>query len=252
MQTAAILARDVDSTAAPRRPSVRQRTARVLRGPDAAAGFLAVLIGFASVLSAVVAWRASLASIDASRYESVAVQQQARVQQIQRELSGRVAQDLRFVNVFQEHALAARELKAQADELRGTDPDAADVLDLQSQAQLDLARAVLPFFLGATGPVLNDEGTVTYDVAYVVRNLETSNTELRELRTQRTSELADRADAKSVSLIGVAAVVVAALFFLTIAQVVRARVVVRQTFFAAGAVLVALGTISLIVVEIVA
>ena len=147
--------------------------------------------------------------------------------------------------MFQEHALAARELKAQADQLRTTDPDAADILDLQSHAQLDLARGVLPFFMGATGPVLNDDGTVTYDVAYVVRNLEVGNTELRELQTQRTSELADRAEAKSVSLIGVAALVVAALFFLTIAQVVRTRVVVRQMFFAAGAVLVTLGTVSL-------
>ena len=232
--------------------SLRRRARVALYGPEAATALLAILIGFASVLSAAVAWRASLASIDASRYESLAVQQQARIQQIQRELGGRVAQDLRFVNVFQEHALAARELKAQADQLRTTDPDAADILDLQSHAQLDLARGVLPFFLGATGPVLNEDGTVTYDVAYVVRNLEVGNTELRELQTQRTSELADRAEAKSVSLIGVAALVVAALFFLTIAQVVRTRVVVRQMFFAAGAVLVTLGTVSLIVVEVLA
>ena len=248
---AAILARDVDSPRPESRlTTIRRRAERALRGPEAAAGFLAILIGFASVLSAAVAWRASLASIDASRYDSLAVQQQARIQQIQRELSGRVAQDLRFVNVFQEHALAAREFKEQADQLRATDPDVADILDLQSQARLDLARGVLPFFLGATGPVLNDDGTVTYDVAYVVRNLEATDTELGELMTQRTSELAERATVKSVSLIGVAAVVIAALFFLTIAQVVRTRVVVRQTFFAAGGVLVALGSIALVVVEI--
>jgi hypothetical protein len=251
---AVILARDVNMPEArvSRLPHLLRRTKVALYGPGAATAFLAILIGFASVLSAAVAWRASLASIDASRYESLAVQQQARIQQIQRELGGRVAQDLRFVNVFQEHALAARELKAQADQLRTTDPDAADILDLQSHAQLDLARGVLPFFLGATGPALNEYGTVTYDVAYVVRNLEVGSTELRELQTQRTTELADRAEAKSVSLIGVAALVVAALFFLTIAQVVRTRVIVRQMFFAAGAVLVTLGTVSLIVVEVLA
>ena len=191
---AAILAPVVDlPPPGPRQPTAqsrltlwRRRVSHAAHGPQAAAGFLAILIGFASVLSAVVAWRASLASIDASRYESLAVQQQARVQQIQRELAGRVAQDLRFVNVFQEHALSARELQAQADQLRTTDPDAADVLDLQAQAQLDLARGVAPFFVGATGPKLNDDGTVTYDVAYVMTNLEATNTELRELRTQRT------------------------------------------------------------------
>ena len=76
--------------------------------PQAFSVALAVLIGFASVFSAVVAWRASLASIDASRYDSLAVQQTARRGQIERELEGLIAQDLRFVNVYQEHALAAR------------------------------------------------------------------------------------------------------------------------------------------------
>jgi hypothetical protein len=223
-----------------------------LRGSDASAVALALLIGFASVLSAVVAWRASLASIDASRYESLAVQQQARVQQIQRETEGLVAQDLRFVDVYQEHALAARELRAQAEGLRATDPAAADILDLQAHAQLDLAHVVGPFFLGATGPVLGEDGTVTYDVAYVVTNLQQGNIELRELLSQRTAELAGRADAKAVSLIAVAALVVGALFLLTIAQVIGARPGVRQVFLVAGALLVVLGTFSFVVVEILA
>ena len=216
------------------------------------AAALAILIGYASVFSAVVAWRASLASIEASRHESLAVQQMARVQQIERDLGGLIAQDLRFVNVFQEHALAARELRAQAEDLRASDPAEADILDLQAQAQLDLARVLQPFFLGATGPQLGEDGTVTYDVAYVLTNLEAGNVELRELRTQRTGELAARADARAVSLIGVAALVVAALFFLTIAQVSRSRGRVRQTFFAGGAVLVLVGTFSFVLVEILA
>jgi len=216
------------------------------------AAALAILIGYASVFSAVVAWRASLASIEASRHESLAVQQMARVQQIERDLGGLIAQDLRFVNVFQEHALAARELRAQAEDLRASDPAEADILDLQAQAQLDLARVLQPFFLGATGPQLGEDGTVTYDVAYVLTNLEAGNVELRELRTQRTGELAARADARAVSLIGVAALVVAALFCLTIAQVSRSRGRVRQTFFAGGAVLVLVGTFSFVLVEILA
>ena len=220
--------------------------------PQAFSVALAVLIGFASVFSAVVAWRASLASIDASRYDSLAVQQTARRGQIERELEGLIAQDLRFVNVYQEHALAARELTAQAESLRDSDPDSADILDLEAQARLDLARAVKPFFLGASGVSLNDDGIVEYDTAYVLRNLADGNVELRELRTQRTGELAQRADARSVSLVGVAAFVVAALFFLTIAQVSRVRRGIRQVFFAAGAVLVAVGTVGFVLVELLA
>ena len=229
----------------PAGPSTVARLRGAARHPQALAAALGILIGFASVLSAVVAWRASLASIDASRYESLAVQQQARKQQIERDLEGIVAQDLRFVNVFQEHALAARELRTQADSLRDSDPGAADRLDLQAQARMDLARGVRPFFQGAGGAELSDDGTVVYDVAYVLTNLREGNSELRELilTTQRTPELAQRADAKSVSLIGVAAMLVAALFFLTIAQVTRARLSIRQVFFAAGGVLVLVGTL---------
>lgn len=231
------------------RPS---RARRAISHPEAFSVALAVLIGFASVFSAVVAWRASLASIDASRYESLAVQQAARRGQIERDLEGLVAQDLRFVNVYQEHALAARELKAHAGSLRESDPDSADILDLEAQARLDLARAVQPFFLGASGISLGADGIVTYDTAYVLRNLRDGNVELRELLTQRTAELAKRADARSVSLVGVAAFVVAALFFLTIAQVSRARRGIRQVFFAAGAVLVAVGTVGFVLVELLA
>src|SRR3954466_8312870 len=96
-----------ESLTAPLRPS---RMRGLARHPERSAALLAVLIGFASVFSAVIAWRASLASIDASRYQSVAVQQQARQEQIERLLEGTVEQDLRFVTDFQEHSLAARQL----------------------------------------------------------------------------------------------------------------------------------------------
>lgn len=251
-----------DTPATPAMPAAREapppsssqpsRVRRAAGHPEAFSVALAILIGFASVFSAVVAWRASLASIDASRYESLAVQQAARRGQIERDLEGLIAQDLRFVNVYQEHALAARELKGQAESLRESDPNSADILDLDAQARLDLARAVQPFFVAASGISLGADGIVTYDTAYVLRNLRDGNIELRELLTQRTAELAQRADARSVSLVGVAAFVVAALFFLTIAQVSRARRGIRQVFFAAGALLVAVGTVGFVLVELLA
>ena len=230
----------------------QSRLGALIRHPQRSAALLALLIGFASVFSAVIAWRASLASIDASRYESQVVQQQARIQQIERELEALVEQDLRFVNAYQEHALAARELKAQADAASETDPDFADILDLEAQSRLALARGLQRFFLGASGIELGADGTVDYDRAFVLGNLEAAHGELRELRRQPTAVLASRADAKALSLIGVAAMVVAALFFLTVAQVSRTRVAVRQLFFGAGAVLVLVATVSLVIVEVTA
>lgn len=233
-------------------PPRESRIRTWIRHPERSAVLLALLIGFASVFSAVLAWRASVASIDASRYESLAVQQQARRQQIERELEGTVGQDLRFVAQFQEHALAARELQAQADEVRGTDPDAADVLDLEAQSRRAMARAMKPFFMGASGIEIDENGTVPYDVAFVLRNLTEGNVEWRELRTTvpHTIALAQRADEKSLNIVGVAAIIVAALFFLTIAQVSRTRYRMRQVFFVAGGVMVALGTFAFLVVEV--
>jgi hypothetical protein len=236
-----------DPVPKPPRPS---RVRVLVRHPERSAALLAVLIGFASVFSAVLAWRASLASIDASRYQSLAVQQQARREQIERELEATVQQDLRFVTDFQQHSLAARELQTQADSIRATDATAADALDLQAQSELALARAMKPFFTGAGGITLDDNGTVPYDRAFVLRNLSESNPELRELRTSNVTALSNQANSKSIDLIAVAAIVVAALFFLTVAQVSRTRMRIRQAFFVAGGLMVVVGVLGFIGVEV--
>ena len=233
-------------------PPRESRLSVLAHHPERSAALLALLIAFASIMSVAIAWRASLASIDASRYESLAVQQQARRLQIERELEGTVEQDLRFVDAYQEHALAARQLQSQADSLRTTDPTRADQLDLDAQGELALARSVVPFFLGASGIYLADDGTVPYDRAFVLRNLQVGNVELREIKSQRTLELAQHADSLTLSLIAVAALMIAALFFLTVAQVSRSLVRIRQAFFVVGAVLVALGTLGFLVIEVLA
>jgi hypothetical protein len=231
-------------------PSRGARVRTVAQHPNTRVIALAVLIGFASILSSIVAWQASLSSIQASRYGSLAAQQRTRTQQIEAELRGLIDQDLRFVNLYQEHSLAARELKSQADELRASNPTAADELDLESQARADLARAIKPFFLAAGDIQLADDGTVDYDVDYVLTNLEQGNVELRELRTSNSKALADQADARAVSLSLVAAVVIAALFFLTIAQVARTRQRTQRAFVGVGGLLVLIGTVAFLYVAL--
>ena len=191
-----------------------------------------------------------MASIESSRFQSLAVQDAARRNQLERLLEGTVGQDERFVVVFQEHSRAARELGAQATTLRETDPESADILDLEAQAHAALARAMQPFFLGAGGIQLGDGGTVGYDREFVLASLRDADVELGELSTQRTIELAQRADARSLSLIGVEAIIIASLFFLTVAQVSRSQWRVRQVFFGIGGVLVAVGTLGFLAVEV--
>src|SRR4051794_11250060 len=174
-----------ESQTLPPRPS---RIRGLARHPERSAALLAVLIGFASVFSALIAWRASLASIDASRYQSLAVQQQARREQIERSLEATVEQDLRFVSEYQEHALAARELQSQADSIRSADSGAADQLDVQAQSEEALARSIQPFFQGAGGIYLADDGTVPYDKTFVLRSLEDTSPELRELKTSNVGD----------------------------------------------------------------
>ena len=224
------------------------------RGPGQRLDWLAVglagLIAFTSIMSAVVAWRASVAAIDASRLSSLVVQQGARRQQIERQIEGMVAQDRRFAGAYLEHALAARELTRQAEELRATDSAGADALDLLAHGQRALARSLAPFF-NAGGISLTEDGSVDYDEQYVIDFLRDANPELRALDPEATLEAADRADQRTTALIGVAAVLVAALLLLTIGQVIRRRRNLRSGFAAGGSLLAGTATLGLLVVEFV-
>ncbi|HVM30131.1 MAG TPA: hypothetical protein VM305_05100 [Candidatus Limnocylindrales bacterium] len=213
---------------------------------------IAVLIGLSSVLSAVVAWRASLSAIEAGRYESLAVQQQARRAQLERELEGIVAQDLRLATAYREHAAAARELQQQAHDVRADDPELADELDMEAAGRRSQARSLQPFFVGQLGVALRDDGTVDYDADRVLRWLREGELELRELRPDDTLELANVADRRTLGLIGVAAIFVGALLVLTLAQVVERRLGLRLAFTLLGGVLVGVGAVTFMALGVLA
>ena len=151
-------------------------------------------------------------------------------------LSGVVAVVIAFTTLV---AAVAGFLQADSSQLAGSRRDEAEQLALSalasSQSSRETAQVELETF-----------------ARWVEQRTQAGNVELRELRTQRTAELSARADARSVSLIGVAALVIAALFFLTIAQVSRSRGRIRQVFFAGGSVLVLVGTFSFVLVELLA
>jgi hypothetical protein len=221
------------------------------RRRDQAIGIaLALLIGYTSILSAVVAWRASLSSIDAGRFQSLAVQEQARREQLERQSEGVISQDVRLITEYREHALAARELQEQADEVRAEFPELADDLDLEAHGRLALARAMQPFVLGQAGIALNEDGTVNYDEERILRLLREGDTELRELRPEETLERANVADRHTLTLVGLAALLVGALLFLTVAQVTRRRGGLRLAALAIGAALVMVGTLGFVAIEV--
>jgi hypothetical protein len=80
-----------------------------------------------------------------------------------------------------------------------------------------------------------------------MNNLLSRYTIYQQLRPQETAAAADEADAKARNTIGVGVIFVAALFFLTVAQVARSRI--RYPFAGLGTVALVAGGVLWFVVE---
>jgi hypothetical protein len=208
---------------------------------------VALLIGIVSIVSALGAWRASVASNEATAAQVRAMQSIAQRLQLEQRIEALVDQDERLIGRYQEHLLAAREIQAAADTTRATDPDLADALDLEAQGRLALARQLERFFLAAV-PTESEEGALEYDAAFVARNLRESTTELRELQPQRFLDVADIAGARATGLVAMVLILVAALFFLTLAQLTRHSA--RLGVIAIGGLAAFVGTAGFVVLEI--
>ena len=227
--------------------------ARALRryaGPPAAQqdrlrAAIPLFIAVASIGSAFVGWRASVYSSDAGELDRRATQALIRERQIRAEFEGEVTQDLRLFASYQEHILMWRLLERDAASVRRQDPRLAADLDSQAESERAAARAIAPQFRGQSPGLGDANGIVSYDrragLAFIESEISPSIAELEALRSEPTAEDADRARTKSVNLFGVAALFVAALFFLTLAQLGRA--VNRQTYFSAGVAVLILATL---------
>lgn len=216
---------------------------------DSFTNWVAFLIAVVSIVSALVAWRASLAQNDAQGLDIRAIQELAQVQQARQGLQSLVDQDRRFVARAQEHLLTAKQLRAEADSIRATDATRADQLDQQAQDEDALARVLSPFFLAAGGIVLGDNDQIGYDAAYVQRNLEQNDETMRQLHPDETRTSATIAHARALDLIGIALVLVVSLFFLTLAEVGRRRL--RVWFAAAGGLGAIAAVAALVAVEVI-
>jgi hypothetical protein len=201
---------------------------------------VALLIGVVSILGACVAYSASVSSSRSSNLDQQAQQEFLLHEQILTSARAAVGEELRRVGSFQEQILSERVLREQAKRFRVSQPDVAAILEQQAQGAAALARTTGYFFF-ATFPDVAKDGTVTYDIDQAIDNLLSRYVIYQQLHPQETAAAADAADSESRRTIGVGIVFIAALFFLTIAQIATRRF--RYPAAALGVVALAAGAV---------
>lgn len=193
---------------------------------------LSVALGIVivSILAAGMAWRSSVWGENSGNTDELTRQDQVQLEQILSSQTEQVNQDIRVFNSFEEASLLAQELDRDAAKLKG---QARLELGLEAGSQRAEAKSQRRFF-NASAPAVDPDGTVRYDAAFAQRVLRSYSPELEVLRPDALREEARAANVKSVRLTGLAALFVAALLFLTLAEVARRSV--SGIFAGAGAV----------------
>jgi hypothetical protein len=219
-------------------PAAERAEPRPQRDPGITDHFrvwVGVLIAVVSILGAVVIWRASVDSSDASDLGQQGIQQLILQQQKRGDIEASVARDFRLFADFQEHVLNWRSLLTQADQTQPTDSALAADLRQQARRELSAARAIRPLMQAFDQPDFGDEtGIVTFDPGRLAAAREAADLELTGLRPGRAFADQETTHRRSLHLVGVAVLFAAALLFLTLAQVARRGP--RGIFAAAGLV----------------
>jgi hypothetical protein len=136
------------------------------------------------------------------------------------ELRSDLSEDLRLVALYQSHQKAAVLLERQTARIATGDPELAEQTHAESQLEASLARLIQAATI-VQFPGADEEGNVTYDKANALGVLVEREEELPLLRPAETQRLASRAHDKTVDLVGVGAILVFALFFLTIGELLQ-------------------------------
>jgi hypothetical protein len=207
-----------------------------------------VLIAVVSSLGAVVVWRASVESSNASDLTQQATQQLILQQQTRGSIEAGVARDFQLFTQFQEHVMNWRMLLAQADQTAPKDAALAADLRAQARGELSLARHIRPLMQNFDRPTFGDsDGVVEFDPARLANALADANLELTGLHPDLTFADANGAHHRSLFLVGIAVLFAASLLFMTFAQVARRGA--RGIFAVAGVVvMVVAGVLFAIVV----
>jgi hypothetical protein len=189
---------------------------------------IAISIALVSGFGALAAWRATLTSDDASTMDSTYIQQVAqRGEEISKQ-EATVDEEVRIYALYRQHVEAAKQLSGEANQLRTSDSSLASSLDAQGQAELEVAHTLQGYFrAGAVDPSTN-----SYDRSTTLAYLESHDTKLQSLHPEAYLAMGEVLHRRVVLLVGLVAIFVAALFFLTLGQLSRAQL--RPLFAGAG------------------
>ena len=181
-----------------------------------AVGILIVLV---SVLSAVVTWRAAEASGVASDRDRQARQDLLLQRQLLALHEADVSHEAQLHASYTEHLRRARDLERRAALSRPRDPLTQE-RSFQAQEERALARALRPLFVNDP---LNGDGKLEYEPKEVLLYVKAGDDELMHLHPTRLRRSADEARSKWVRLVAVDTGLIAAIFVLTLSQLLRPR-----------------------------
>jgi len=181
-----------------------------------------------SILGALVSWRASESAERADGFNQQAAQDRVLEEQARAADRSTVAQDQRIIARAEDRYRQAEILKADAEAAKG---------DLKQSLAFDARRAdaegdTLYRYLSAQFPQIEDDGNLIYDRNDAARALTAAKQDLQGLRPEEARKLGDDTQDEASNRVLVATLMVAALFFLTLAQLTRPGP--RQIFAGAG------------------
>jgi hypothetical protein len=195
------------------------------RRTDLVHTWIPLAIALVSVMGAVVAWRASTFSTSAADLDQQATQQLLERREIFAEFRGRIAYDQRLVAEAQDH------FKRWFFE-----NDRNTRVTAEGDREWSLAENLYRFMWSSAIVGPDDTGNLGYDAKKALAEMKSGDKDWANVLPAQTSRLADRAQTKVIRLIGVTALFVLALFFLTIAQLARPEL--RRVFAGVGAFIV--------------
>jgi len=179
-------------------------------------------------------WRASEWAARADSLQRMATQELALRHQLRSGVGASVDQDLRLFGDYEQRYDAAKRLELSAEAIEARNPRLARLLTRQAQHGLAVADEALRY---VRSPIGYDDGDLaTIDVGGATRLAEGADTDLAALRRSPTAKLASKAQDRSANLIGIALLLAASLFFLTLAQLTANAI--SRTFGIAGALIV--------------
>jgi hypothetical protein len=181
-----------------------------------------------------------VSSTRASDLDQLAQQQFLEVQQILTSGRADVAEEIRRVGTFQQEIQSERFFDEQSKALAQRFPALAAQLASEAQGQASLARNTGALFFAAF-PQVQPDGTVSYDRQQALNNLLSQYVVYQQLHPDKIEAQAATEHTKSGRIVGVGIVLVAALFFLTLAQVARSRS--RHGFLVVGTVVLVVGLV---------